>query len=155
MSEQFPDKQPWRIVATDDDPKLLAKVTYALRDAGHIVFAAYNGFVAHQLATTAPEPDLLITNTRIHGMTAAELIRQVRAIRPGLPILHIGDPLPAEAGEIPTLREPVTSQALLEAVAALVEKSGAAPRDRQREAPESGDDGARKAGGGQQGTDLV
>lgn len=109
----------YRIVAADDDPKLLASVTYALRDAGHIVFAAYNGLSAFQLATTMAELDLLITNTRLHDMEATEIIRQVRSVRPELPILHIGDlPLATDPSlpRVPTLREPFTRDQLLAAV---------------------------------------
>jgi DNA-binding response OmpR family regulator len=125
MSQPPPDPPRWRIVATDDDPKLLAQVTYALRQAGHIVYAAYNGFIALQQACTIPDLDLLITNTRLRNLGAAELIRQVRETRPGLPILHIGEPLPKDdvTGNVPTLQEPVTSQELLEAVAALLGRS--------------------------------
>jgi response regulator RpfG family c-di-GMP phosphodiesterase len=117
MSQQTPQSPRWRIVATDDDPKLLAKVTYALRDAGHIVFAAYNGDTARQLACNTPELDLLITNTRLHDVSAPELIRQVREARPTLAILHIGEPLP----DVPSLREPVSPEALLGAVTALLQ----------------------------------
>jgi CheY-like chemotaxis protein len=121
MSQQPPEPRRWRIVATDDDPKLLAQVTYALRNAGHIVFAAYNGFTAYQQASTIPDLDLLITNTRLRALGAPELIRRVREVRPTLPILHIGDPLPADLpADVPTLREPVSPEDLLEAVAALL-----------------------------------
>ena len=122
MSPQPTEPVQWRIVATDDDPKLLAKVTYALRDAGHIVFAAYNGFTALQQASSIARLDLLITNTRLRGLTATELIREVRKVRPALPILHIGDPLPEDelTGNVPTLQEPVSPDALRRAVAALL-----------------------------------
>lgn len=97
-------------------------MTYALRDAGHIVYAAYNGFIALQQATSIPDLDLLITNTRLRGLNAPELIRRVRESRPGLPILHIGDPLPVDemTRNVPNLREPVTAEALLEEIAALL-----------------------------------
>ena len=122
MSQQARHPAPWHIVATDDDPKLLAQMTYALRDAGHIVYAAYNGFIALQQATSIPDLDLLITNTRLRGLNAPELIRRVRESRPGLPILHIGDPLPVDemTRNVPNLREPVTAEALLEEIAALL-----------------------------------
>ena len=122
MSEPTSEPRRWRIVATDDDPKLLAKVTYALREAGHIVFAAYNGHAALQQALTPTELDLLITNTRLQGLTAVALIRRVREARPSLPILHIGDPLPVDefTRNVPTLREPVTADALLQEIAALL-----------------------------------
>jgi DNA-binding response OmpR family regulator len=108
-------------MAVDDDPKLLGAVTYALRQAGHIVFAAYNGRVALQQAGSVPNLDLLITNTRLGNMQAADLIRGVRAQRPSLPILHVGTPLPAgEFDDVPTLREPVSGDELLAAVNSLL-----------------------------------
>ncbi len=118
-SEESRPREPYRIVAADDDPKLLATVTYALRDAGHIVFAAYNGLCAFQLATTTAELDLLITNTRLHDLEATEIIRQVRSLRPELPILHIGDlslPTDPSSPRVPTLTEPFTRDQLLAAV---------------------------------------
>jgi DNA-binding response OmpR family regulator len=119
--------EPRRIVATDDDPKLLASLTYALRDAGHLVFAAYNGLSACHLATTTPELDLLITNTRLRDLEAPELIRRVREVRPRLPILHIGEPLPegdASLAQVPTLREPFNRDQLLAAVAEALTRGG-------------------------------
>src|SRR5688572_14728809 len=94
-----------RIAVTDDDPKQLAFMTSALRDAGHIVFAAYNGLVAYQIATTTTDLDLLITNTRLVDLEAGELIRRVRQARPGLAILHTGETLPegdTALAEVPT-----------------------------------------------------
>jgi len=122
MTQHSPEHPQWRIVATDDDPKLLAKVTYALRDAGHIVYAAYNGHTAYQLACSTSELDLLITNTRVQGLDAVELIQRVHEQRPGLPILHIGKALPLGGfwDNVPTLREPVTPESLLLAVAGLL-----------------------------------
>ena len=54
--------KPWRIVATDYDPKLLDLVVITLRDAGHCVFAAYDGESACELALLIPELDLLVTH---------------------------------------------------------------------------------------------
>lgn len=123
-----PEPPKWRIVVTDDDPRLLAQWSSILRGAGHIVFAAYNGFVAWQEACTIPDLDLLITNTRLSGLDAPELIRRVRQVRPQLPILHIGNDLPAEGwiGMVPSLSEPVSPASLLAKVADLL----APPTDR-------------------------
>ncbi len=98
-------------------------MTYVLRNAGHLVFAAYNGLVACRLATSTPDLDLLITNTRLRDLQAPELIRRVREVRPGLAILHVGDPLPPDAtvgADVPTMREPFQPEQLLEAVAAVL-----------------------------------
>jgi DNA-binding response OmpR family regulator len=114
---------PWRIVVTDDDPQLMAFLVGALREAGHCVFAAYDGASACELALLIPDLDLLVTNTRWGSVTNRELIRSVRSNRPGLPILHIGDPMPNPDGlldDVPALRQPFTQEELLEAVRKLV-----------------------------------
>lgn len=115
--------RPWRIVATDDDPKLLAVVVTALRDAGDCVFAAYDGESACEIALLIPDLQLLVTNTRLGTMSSRELIKRVRQEKPELPILHVGGPLP-EADDllrdVPTLREPFTPEQLLAAVEAVV-----------------------------------
>jgi two-component system chemotaxis response regulator CheB len=110
-------------VVTDDDPRLLGLVVTTLRDAGHCVFAAYDGESACELALTLPNLQLLITNTRLGTIPGRELIRRVRQEKPGLPILHLGEPLPREDGllhDVPSLREPFTPAELLAAVKALL-----------------------------------
>jgi CheY-like chemotaxis protein len=108
-----------RIVVTDDDPVLLGHLVKMLRDAGHGVFAAYDGLSALELAGYIPDLDLLITNTRLTNLHAAALIQRVRAAKPWLAILHVGDPLPDAEGplaDVPTLREPFTSEEVLGAI---------------------------------------
>ncbi len=115
----------WRVVATDDDPRLLDQIVSALRDAGHCVFAAYDGDSACELALIIPDLDLLVTNTRLGTVSAVELIRRVREVKPHLPILHVGAPLPDKDGllhDVPNVREPFTAAQLLAEAAALVAK---------------------------------
>ena len=112
-----------RIVVGDDSPALLATTTQILREAGYTVYATYNGFSTAQAATFIAELDLLITNTRLVDLTAAQLIPSVRRQKPDLPILHIGEPLPAvdpELANVPTLREPFTPTELRQAVEKLL-----------------------------------
>jgi DNA-binding response OmpR family regulator len=108
----------YRIVVTDDDPTLLTCVVEVLRGAGHVVFAAYDGAAASELALVIPKLDLLITNTRLENLDAPALIARVRAARPALPILHLGKPLPEiqETQGVPTLAEPFTGPQLLDAI---------------------------------------
>jgi DNA-binding response OmpR family regulator len=108
--------RPNRIVATDDDPMLLAFVVATLRDAGHCVFAAYDAESACELALELDELDLMITNTRLGTVSARDLIRAVRRQKPDLPILHIGEPLPNRDGlldDVPNLPEPIRAEALV------------------------------------------
>ena len=114
---------PWRIVVTDDDPQLMTLLVTTLRSAGHCVFAAYDGNSACELALLIPDLDLLITNTRWGLVSNRSLIKAVRDKRPGLPILHIGEPMPNPDGlldDVPALREPFTAHQLLEKVHELV-----------------------------------
>ena len=101
----------------------MAFLVGTLRKAGHCVFAAYDGNSACELALLIPDLDLLITNTRWGVVSNRDLIRLVRSKRPGLPILHIGDPMPNPDGlldDVPPLREPFTPDQLLEKVRELV-----------------------------------
>jgi DNA-binding response OmpR family regulator len=119
-----------RIVATDDDPILLTKVVTTLRDAGYCVFAAYDADSAFELSLLIPDLQLLITNTRLGTEPARALMRQVRRERPGLPILHVGEPLPDPEGllkDVPSLQEPFTPGELLAAVIAMLQGPGKAP----------------------------
>jgi DNA-binding response OmpR family regulator len=112
-----------RIVVTDDNPALMAFLVTTLRDAGHCVFAAYDGKSACELALLIPELDLLITNTRWGIVTNRELIKAVRNKRPEVPILHIGEPMPNPDGlldDVPALRQPFTVDQLLGKVRDLV-----------------------------------
>jgi DNA-binding response OmpR family regulator len=115
--------RPWRIVATDDDPTLLAWVVTTLREAGHCVFAAYDADSACEVALLIPDLQLLITNTRLGTKSSRELIRRVRQEKPELPILIVGEP-PLEAEgllpDVPSLREPFSREQLLAAVEAIV-----------------------------------
>jgi two-component system response regulator QseB len=116
-------RRPRRIVVTDDDPNLMAFLVGTLRDAGHCVFAAYDGDSACELALLIPDLDLLVTNTRLGTVSNRELIRLVRSKKPKLPILHIGDPMPNPDGlldDVPALQQPFTADQLLEKVRDLI-----------------------------------
>ncbi len=118
----MPASPSLRIVVTDDNPQLLMELVKMLTDAGHAVFAAYDGQSACELAEYIPNLDLVISNTRMCNVDIPELIVRVRATKPWLAILHIGEPLPHQGplSGVPTLAEPFTSEQLLEAIAAVL-----------------------------------
>ena len=123
MQPPAPDgKDGWRILVTDDNPTKLYALTQTLRDAGHCVFAAYDGESALELVMLLPDLDLLITNTRLGVVDGLELMRRTRQLKPGLPILHVAhsqrqDETPKG---VPTLHEPFSPQELLQAIAGLI-----------------------------------
>ena len=70
-----------------------------------------------------PYIDLLITNTRLGAVDGPELMRRARAVRPGMPILHVihgGDSNDGIPPDVLTLREPFTPNQLLMAVGSLL-----------------------------------
>jgi CheY-like chemotaxis protein len=111
-----------RIVVTDDNARLLLTLVEMLVEAGHAVFAAYDGRSACELAEYIPDLDLVISNTRICNLDVPDLVIRVRAAKPWLAILHIGDPLPVSGplAGVPSLQEPFTSEQLLAAITTLL-----------------------------------
>lgn len=113
----------WRIIATDDSASNLSSVVQSLRDAGHCVFAAYDGASALELVALLPGIDLLITNTRLGKVDGPELMRRAREVRPGMPMLHLllgSDSDDGTPPGVPTLREPFTPNQLLMVVGSLL-----------------------------------
>src|SRR6478736_9116478 len=111
MSAPPHPREGWRIIATDDNTSKLSAVVNTLRDAGHCVYAAYDGQSALELVALLPNVDLLITNTRLGVVDGPELMRRARVMHPDLPILHIirgSDPDGGTPQRVPTLREPLT-----------------------------------------------
>jgi|SRR5919109_5692694 DNA-binding response OmpR family regulator len=122
---------PRQIIVTDDDPKLMAFLVNTLRGAGYSVFASFDAESAYVLALLIPDLDLLVTNTRWGTVSNRELIRLVRSKRPGLPILHIGEPMPNPDGlldDVPALPEPFTADQLLRRVRELIAHQSAPRR---------------------------
>jgi CheY-like chemotaxis protein len=113
----------WRIVVTDDNPTKLYALTRVLRDAGHCVFAAYDGRSALELVSVLPDLDMLITNTRLGLVNGYELMRRTRELHPGLAMLHVahqGSPDGDTPPGVPTLREPFTPNQLLLVIGSLM-----------------------------------
>jgi CheY-like chemotaxis protein len=113
-----------RIIVTDDNPSKLYALTQTLRNAGHCVFAAYDGESALELVQQLPNIDLLVSNTRLGLVDGPELMRRARQLRPDLPMLHVthdgaSEPVATPPG-VPTLNEPFTPAELLRAVDSLL-----------------------------------
>jgi CheY-like chemotaxis protein len=123
MSTSPSQRTGWRIIATDDNTSKLSAVVQTLRDAGHCVFAAYDGQSALELVVQLEDIDLLITNTRLGVVDGPELMRRTRERWPEMPILHVIHGIDSD-GDVPpgvlTLREPFTPNQLLLIVGSLL-----------------------------------
>jgi CheY-like chemotaxis protein len=123
MSAPPSHRDGWRIIVTDDNTSKLSAIVHTLRDAGHCVFAAYDGQSALELVAQLPNIDMLITNTRLGAVDGLELMRRTRELRPDMPILHVihsGDADGANPFAVMTLREPFTPNQLLLVVGSLL-----------------------------------
>ena len=126
-----------RIVLVDDDPGLLKLLSLRLEGAGYEVEALPSGAAA--LSAIARErPDLLITDLRMEAMDGMELLREVSARMPGLPVIlltahgTIPDAVAAtQRGAFGFLTKPVEKEQLLgqveRALALSAPITGAAP----------------------------
>ena len=111
-----------RIVICDYNALLLS-VTGLLRLSRYCVFQAHDGHAAEELCVELPDIALLVLNTYGTGIDVGDLIRRVRAAKPGLSVLHIGSTIPhGLPDDVPTLEETFTPDQLLVAVGALIER---------------------------------
>ncbi|MFH1019263.1 MAG: sigma 54-interacting transcriptional regulator, partial [Pseudomonadota bacterium] len=81
MSEQI-----HRILIVDDEQNMRVALFEALSRSGHEVAVAENGGMALEMIARQP-PELVITDIKMPGMDGLELLRQVKALRPELPVV--------------------------------------------------------------------
>ncbi len=77
-----------RILAVDDDPKILSLMRRGLAFAGYAVDLAEDGEQALAIVRDRP-PDLVVLDVMLPGMDGLEVCRRLRAGEPGLPVLML------------------------------------------------------------------
>lgn len=107
------DGPPLRVLVVEDDPDIRETTCDTFRHFGHSVRAAPGAREALELLQDHPEdePDVVFSDIMMAGaMNGLDLARQVREVRPGLPvILATGYSTSAELAEaegFPVLRKP-------------------------------------------------
>ena len=130
MLPRVPSVEGSYIVVADEDRTVANFVIDTLETEGYSVFWAYDGISAVQLAQGLKVCDLLISNSRVGGQTGVDLIIDLRERLPWMPILYLANgerstpdqerKLPAD---VPILREPFTSDDLLNSVRRLLRRS--------------------------------
>lgn len=132
--------QPYRVVVVEDDRDVALYVKTVLEKRGCLVEAITDPALARS-AMGAFEPDVVITDIEMPGITGLELIDEVRAERPGTPVVvmtaHVSvdyavAALRSQADEF--LTKPVASADLISVVTRLGEefrrvKAATPPRD--------------------------
>jgi len=98
-----------RILVVDDDALVASSTAALLEDLGYQIIQADSGDHALKILRGAEPVDLLITDFLMPKMTGAELAREVRALRPDLPILLATGYAELSAGldlDLPRLKKP-------------------------------------------------
>jgi len=105
----------------DDEALVRMSTADMLNDLGFEVIEASSAEEALQLIRTGLSPDLLVTDHLMPGMSGAELAREVRAIRPELPVLLVSGYAEVEgiAPELARLTKPFRNSELAASIAAL------------------------------------
>jgi two-component system, cell cycle sensor histidine kinase and response regulator CckA len=115
-----------RVLVVDDEPAIRDLLVRALGMAGYDVVAVADGEAGLVAARNAELPyDLVVTNSYMPSLSGEELIGQLRNLYPGLPILHLQNlahPIGPNASSVPTLYQPFSIDALLEAAARCLEE---------------------------------
>ena len=127
MSSRRPGFAGRYIVVADEDRTIANVVIEALTADGHAVFLAYDGASALELAYGLKICDLVISNSRTGGKPGLELIRELRALLPAVPVLYLANgqrSTPELERALPPgiaiLREPFTAEQLRQAVSPLL-----------------------------------
>jgi two-component system, OmpR family, response regulator len=81
-----PDGSPIEVLVVDDEPALGELVSMVLRYEGWNVATASNGATAIQKAT-ADVPDMVVLDVMLPDMSGLQVLAELRAIRPDLPVL--------------------------------------------------------------------
>jgi DNA-binding NtrC family response regulator len=139
---------PERVLVVDDDPPLRATYAEVLSAAGYRVSTAAHAREALEALQSEPV-DLVVTDLMMPGLRGEELLAQVRAVFPEVPVIAVtafgsieGAVALTRAGAADYLAKPFRTPALLASVARVLEES----RPRREEARARRERGAHLAG---------
>lgn len=113
-----------RIIFVDDEESLVKLGNILLRNMGYEVAAFSKSQEAFQAFKEAPDNyDLIITDMTMPGMTGAELARNVKQIRPDIPIIlctgfteNLDEEIVREMGICAYLTKPVLQKDLADTI---------------------------------------
>ncbi len=77
----LPTRNAWTILVIDDEPDVRDVMAISLEDAGYKTLCAPDGESGLKLLASH-EPQILITDVKMPGMSGLEVLKQARRIRP-------------------------------------------------------------------------
>ncbi len=135
-----------RVLVVDDEPFVVRVVERLLLRAGYRTASALDAPAALDLVRQAEDPfDLLVADLSLSGGGGAGLLRRVRALHPGLPVLFMRGRMveaPSPEPAAPVLTKPFGSRQLYATVAGLLEGVRGAGNGAAAGAPLAADGGA-------------
>jgi two-component system cell cycle sensor histidine kinase/response regulator CckA len=125
-----PNAAPRRVLLVEDDHDVRALARRLLQDAGHTVIEAQSGEEGlarwREATSTGKSVDVVVTDVVMPDMGGRELVAQLRAQRPGLPVVYMSSFL-ADAvagldlsGPAELLEKPFTPASFADAVDAVL-----------------------------------
>jgi PAS domain S-box-containing protein len=111
-----------RALLVDDEDLVRMSTADMLSDLGFEVIEAGSAEEALTFLRSDPDVDLLVTDHLMPGMTGAQLAKEIRVLRPGLPVLIVSGYAEVDglAPDLPRLVKPFRAAELMERVTALV-----------------------------------
>lgn len=126
------------VLVVDDDPRVLEMLQLSVEGAGHRTVAVASGKLALDALDGGLQPDLVVTDYAMPGMSGLELAQEIRGRWPALAVAMISgtggatDDLPAGLLEF-VLVKPVQLHRLREAIARFASgRESASPPTRDR-----------------------
>jgi PAS domain S-box-containing protein len=126
--------RPLVVVVVDDDSLVLTNMAAMLEDLGHRVFEASSGQQALAILRRESTADLVITDYAMPKMTGLQLIQQIRAEWPTMPVILATGyaELPRDADPtLPKLAKPFFQHDIMQAVNSAVHSRRSATRKLQ------------------------
>ncbi len=122
------------ILLVDDEELVRMATADMLADLGHKVVEASSGARALELLREGVEPDLVVTDYLMPGMTGADLAAEIIAMRPGTKVLlatGYANLAGHQMANLPLLPKPFRQAELAVRIAELIEPGGQAPQGRR------------------------
>jgi CheY-like chemotaxis protein len=129
------------ILCVDDNEQELSVLKFMLATNGYRVLTASNGQEAIAVFATAPQIDLVLTDTTMPQMSGGQLVERLKRMQGHVPMILLGD-APAANGELHVadavlVKKNCSAQELLERIKVMSQRKRGPRKGAQRYTPVS------------------